>query len=285
MSKSTKTEIIYLGPAGTYTEIAAESLLAQDKNFSKTPKASILQVIEAVDNNNGNIGVVPIENAIEGIVRETVDNLVKTTSRVMITGEILVPISHCLISKSSDISKIDKIISKPEAIAQCRYFIANNIKDTVEKLAATSTSEAVRQLAELPENYAAIGTFKAAEIYGLKILARNINDEKDNLTRFVSLGAKVPTQTGSDKTSIALSVHNQAGSLVDILSVFKDNNLSLSYIESRPSKKVFGDYTFFIDFEGHIEDESVQRTIGKIAPLVSFYRFLGSYPKGTVIKI
>lgn len=291
MTKNIKTDtqhIVYLGPPGSYTEIAAESFIDKFDNsivFDKTLKSSILQVIEAVDNNSGNIGVVPIENSIEGIVRETVDNLAKTTSRVMITGEIIVPISHCLISKAENISKIDKIISKPEAIAQCQYYIANNLRDDVEKVSATSTSEAVKQLINLPENYAAIGTSKAAEIYGLNIIAKNINDEKDNLTRFVSLGAKVPEKTGKDKTSIAFSACNQPGALVDILAVFKENNLNLSYIESRPSKKVFGDYTFFIDFEGHIDDTEVQKTIGKIAPLVNFYRFLGSYPKGNIIKI
>ena len=286
--KKVKTQnILYLGPAGSYTEIAAECFMKNlnYSNLNKMPKSSILQLIGSVDNNSGNMGVVPIENSIEGIIRETVDNLVKTTSRVMITGEVIIPISHCLISKAEDISKIDKIISKPEAIAQCHYFIANNLKDGTEKIPASSTSEAVKQLVDLPENYAAIGTAKAAEIYGLKIIARNINDEKDNLTRFVSLGAKIPDQTGNDKTSIALSACNQPGALVDILMVFKENNLNLSYIESRPSKKVFGDYTFFIDFEGHIEDAGVQKTIGKIAPLVHFYRFLGSYPKGNVCKI
>ena len=285
MTKNTQIQnVIYLGPAGSYTEIAAESLIADlnYKDFDKTLKSSILQVIEAVDNNKGNIGVVPIENSIEGIVRETLDNLARTTSRVMITGEIVVPISHCLISKSENASKIDKIISKPEAIAQCRYFIDANLKDSVAKISATSTSEAVRQLVDLPENYAAIGTFKAAEIYGLKVIAKKINDEKDNLTRFVSLGSKVPARTGNDKTSIAFSACNQPGSLVDILAVFKENNLNLSYIESRPSKKVFGDYTFFIDFEGHIDDPEVQKTIGKIAPFMNFYRFLGSYPKNSL---
>lgn len=289
MTKITEFQnIIYLGPAGSYTEIAAENFMdiytSESSQYNKILKSSILQVIESVDNNSGDIGVIPIENSIEGIVRETLDNLARTTSRVMITGEIIVPISHCLISKEDDLSKIDKIISKPEAIAQCRYFIASNLKDNTEKISATSTSEAVRQLIELPEHYAAIGTSKAAEIYGLKIIAKNINDEKDNFTRFVSLGSKVTERTGNDKTSIALTAHNQPGSLVDILSVFKENNLNLSYIESRPSKKVFGDYTFFMDFEGHIEDAGVQKTIGKIAPLVSYYRFLGSYPKGNIVK-
>ena len=106
-----------------------------------------------------------------------------------------------------------------------------------------------------------------------------INDEKDNLTRFVSLGSSVPTPTGRDKTSIALSTRNQPGALVEVLCVFRENNINLSYIESRPSRRVFGDYTFFIDLEGHMEDENVQRAIGKIMPNINFYRFLGSYPR------
>lgn len=281
------TEVVYLGPAGTYTEIAAENLIKEKtdiKNFDKTPKATIIQVIKAVDNDRGKIGVVPIENSIEGIVRETVDNLITSTSRVMITGEIIVPISHCLMSKGNDIFKIDKVLSKDQALAQCLHFMAKHLKDGVEKIPVSSTSEAARQIAELPENYAAIASYKAAEIYGLNILAKNINDEKDNLTRFVSLGAKTLPRTGNDKTSIAFSARNESGALVDILLVFKENDINLSYIESRPSKKVFGDYTFFIDFEGHIEDENVQKTIGKIAPMINFYRILGSFPKGKTVS-
>ncbi len=281
MTKTEIKNIIYLGPEGSYTEIAADYAInnLSNHNFNRMLKSSILQVIEAVDNNSGDTGIIPIENSIDGIVRETVDNLIKTTSRVMITGEIIIPISHCLVSKSDNLAKIDKIISKPEAIAQCLHFIESNLHKDIEKISAPSTSEAVKNLIDLPENYAAIGTSKAAEIYGLKIIAKNINDEKDNLTRFVSLGSKTPERTGNDKTSISLSTCNKSGALVDILLLFKENNINLSYIESRPAKKVFGDYTFFIDFEGHIEDSNVQQTIGKMAPLINFYRILGSYPK------
>lgn len=272
--------IVYLGPKGSYSEIAANKaaeLLNYD-NFESMIQPSITKVIEAVDKNNNFIGVTPIENSIEGIVRETVDTLIKTTSRVTITQEIILPISHCLISKSKSTSNIDKIISYTQGLAQCQNFISNNFHN-VELVTALSTSEAVRQLVDLPENYAAIGSYKAAEIYGLNILARDINDEKDNLTRFICLGAYVPKPTGSDKTSIAISLCNQSGSLVNVLLAFKENNLNLSYIESRPSKRIFGEYTFFIDFDGHIEDENVQKTMGKIVPLINFYRFLGSYPK------
>jgi len=274
--------LIYLGPAGSYTEIAAEELVKtkQLDDFNRVIKNSIVKVIEASDNSNGDMGVVPIENSIEGIVRETLDNLIKTTSRVMITGEVLIPISHCLISKAENINEIDKVVSIPQALAQCRGFIETNL-GKAELLTATSTSEAVKQLSELPSNYAAIGSSKAAGLYGFKILAMGINDEKDNLTRFVSLGSGIPAPTGADKTSIALSLCNKPGALVDVLLVFKENNINLSYIESRPSRKVFGDYTFFIDFDGHIEDENVQKVIGKITPYINFYRFLGSYPRAS----
>jgi prephenate dehydratase len=283
MNTEIKEKILaYMGPEGSYTEIALEKAIKL-YGFEKTKKVmfpSIVQVIEYLDNNNGYAGVVPIENSIEGIVRETVDNLIRTTSRVMITGEIYVPISHCLISKTDNISSINKIISHPQALAQCIHFIKRTFPDGVEQIKETSTSEAVKNLIELPLDYAAIGTAKAAEIFGLKIIAKDINDEKDNMTRFVYLDSSTPKPTGDDKTSFAFSTCNKPGALVGVLQSFNESGINLSYIESRPSKKVFGDYTFFIDFEGHIEDENVQKTIGKIAPLVSYYRFLGSYPKG-----
>jgi len=276
--------LIYLGPAGSYTEIAAEKFMNTwgVKEFYRDIKNSIISVIEFMDNSNGNIGVVPVENSIEGIVRETIDNLVKTSSRVIITGETIVPISHCLISRSNTPESIEKIISIPQALAQCRSFLEKNFPQA-EKLTAKSTSEAVRQLKEMPDSYAAVGSSKAAELYGLNILFSRINDEQDNLTRFVSLGSSIPSPTGNDKTSIAISTNNRPGALVDILFIFKENNINLSYIESRPSKKVFGDYTFFIDFEGHMEDENIRRTIEKIIPYANFYRFLGSYPKAKAI--
>ena len=273
--------VIYLGPAGSYTEIAAEKFVERlgYNNFKFSSQSSILRVIQSIDNNNNCIGVVPIENSIEGIVRESIDNLVKTTSRVLITQEIVLPISHCLISKATNISGITKIMSISQALAQCQHFIAKTFPNEMELIPATSTSDAVRQLKDLPENYAAIGTYKASRIYGLNVIAEEINDEKDNLTRFVCLDSHIAESTGKDKTSIAFSTCNKTGALADILLAFKENGINLSYIESRPSKKVFGDYTFFIDFDGHIEDENVQKTIGKIAPLVRSYRFLGSYPK------
>ncbi|MCK7521219.1 MAG: hypothetical protein MZV64_27830 [Ignavibacteriales bacterium] len=189
--------IVYLGPKGSYTEIAAEKFikLTGIEEYKSEIINSITGVIESTDKNN-NIGVVPIENSIEGIVRETVDTLIKTTSRVTIVREILTPIAHYLISKAENMSRIDKIISHPQALAQCNGFIIKNFGN-IDLISASSTSEAARQLISLPDNYAAIGTYKASELYGLNILTQEINDEKDNLTRFVCLDSYIPKPTGN----------------------------------------------------------------------------------------
>lgn len=274
--------IVYLGPEGSYSEMAVDKIASLPKyeNYNLVRKSTITQVIETIDNDNTQTGIVPIENSIEGIVRETVDKLIRISSGIKIFHEIIIPVSHCLISKSNNISGIKNIISYTQGLAQCRNFIAKNFP-AVELIYADSTSGAVKQLLDLPENHAAIGPYKAAQIYGLNIIARDINDEKDNITRFVCLGSETPKPTGNDKTSIAISILNQPGSLLNILTAFKENNLNLSYIESRPSRKIFGEYMFFIDFDGHIENENVQKAMDKITPFIKLYKFLGSYPKSS----
>jgi len=273
-------KIVYLGPKGSYTEIAAKTILSDGKfeKFFHKIHNSIINVIKDVNENPNYTGILPIENSIEGIVRETIDNLLKTRNDLYITKEIIIPISHCLISKSKNINDIKKIMSIGQAIAQCSHYLASNFSNA-ELITTSSTSEAVRLLEEFPDDYAAIGNSLAAELYGFNILARKINDIQENKTRFVSLDSFIPISTGNDKTSIAFTASNEPGSLVNILLRFKESSLNLSYIESRPSKNVFGNYTFFIDFDGHIEDENVKETIDKITPLVSSYKFLGSYPK------
>ncbi len=279
--------VIYLGPEGSYCE-QATSYLLKDRDFdnsNKIMKSSIIQIIKSVDTEGDSLGIVPVENSIEGIVRETVDNLIKTSSNVVIIKELIMPIAHCLISKSDEISNVEKVISHPQALAQCRSFIEDNLRKNTEKISAPSTSEAVKRLAGLPDTHAAIGNCKAAEIYGFNILAKEINDIKENLTRFILLGSTISQSTGKDKTSIAFSTYNEAGALAKILNILEQHGINMSYIESRPSKKVFGDYTFFIDFDGHISDKNVEQAIEDITPLLNFYKFLGSYPKEQIITL
>jgi len=276
-------QIHFLGPEGSYCEIAVNKLVQllgySPNEIELVPGSSIKKVIENVDNLDKIIGVVPLENSIEGIVRETLDNLVKTSSKVMMNMEVIVKISHCLITKASRYDEIDTIVSHTQGLAQCNDFINRNFPDGVELKTATSTSEAVRSIMDKPGNWAAIGTKIAATHYSLPVLKEGINDQPENYTKFVLLDNKVADPTGNDLSTIAFSVRNKPGALVDILIPFTQNNINLCRIESRPSKKNLGDYLFFIDFDGHIEDEKVKDTIGKIAPNVDFYRFMGSYPK------
>lgn len=268
-------KILYLGPNGSYTQIAAEKLAA---NEDLVEINSIKKIIDAVDCNKNICGVIPIENSIEGIVRESIDNLVRTQDEnVQIINEVILPISHCLITKAGKINEIKKIYSHPQALAQCNNFITTNLPNA-EIIATSSTAEAVKQIANQDETFAAIANEKAAQIYQMPILMTEINDEKDNKTRFVLIGRNQLPKTGKDRTSFAFSTVNKAGALVDVMSVFKKYEINLSYIDSRPSKKEFGTYTFFIECEAYITDKNLQATLKEIEPLTTFVRFIGSYP-------
>lgn len=269
-------KILYLGPNGSYTQIAAEKLA---DNQELIPQSSIKKIIDNIDEDENLLGVIPIENSIEGIVRESIDNLVRTKdAKVQIIKEIILPISHCLITKAKNIEQIKKIYSHPQALAQCNGFIIKNLPN-VEIIATSSTAEAVKQIAKEDETFAAIANEKAAQLYQMPILKTEINDEQDNKTRFILIGRNQHPKTGKDRTSFAFSTVNKAGALVDVMSVFKKHDINLSYIDSRPSKKEFGTYTFFIECDAYIADENLNATLEEIKPLTTFVRFIGSYPK------
>lgn len=277
-----KTEILYLGPEGTYSEIAAKkffSTLDKSKyNLVKFP--SIRKMIEYIDKNPESIAVIPVENSIEGIVRETVDNIIKTQNEdIHAFKEIIIPINNCLVSKNTDITKIKTIYSYTQAIAQCQNWVLNTLGDDIKVITTSSTSEAAKLLCDKDDTHAAIASAETASIYHLNILAENINDENDNKTRFLCFGLERSEITGHDKTAIAFSTLNKAGALVDVLSIFKKYNLNLSYIDSRPSKKFLGNYNFFVDIDGHVYEEKVQKAIQEIIPMTSFYRFIGSFER------
>lgn len=272
-------KFIYLGPQGSYTEMALDKFIGSLDltNTEILNKNSIIKVIESVNSSENFIGVVPLENSIEGIVRETLDNLVR--SDLFIIAEEIIPVSHCLISKGNDINKIETVVSHPQALAQCQQYLNKELSPSLNLENASSTAIAVKSLLEFPANFAAIGTEKAAEIYGFNILDKAINDIPDNKTRFVMIDKKIHPPSGNDKTSIAFSTKNETGCLVNVLNIFKDKNISLCYIESRPSKKIFGEYIFFVNFEGHVKDRHVAEALELIKPMINFYRLLGSYPR------
>ena len=277
-------KLLYFGPEGSYTQRAmniAKDMLGLD-DYAVEPCAHINDVILQIDENEQYIGVIPIENSIEGVVRETVDKLVRTNNYVRIFQEVIIPVSHCLCNSTGDISKVRKIISHPQALAQCNGYITELRKRlgvNIEVSSVASTSYAAKSLMDLDETYAAISSPETAQMYGQRVLETSINDEKDNKTRFICIGRTYPKQTGNDRTSIAFTTLNRPGALVDVLSVLKEFDLNMSHIDSRPSKKILGEYMFYIDIDGHIEDAKVKTAFEKIKPYITFYRLLGAYPK------
>ena len=271
-------KIAFLGPEGTFTEEALIKYVKDLKEYEKIPISTIQDVIKSVDRGEACQGVVPIENSIEGSVNITQD-ILTFESDAKIIGEITIPIKHHLIGKKgTKIKNIKKILSHPHATAQCRIFLASKCGDC-EIIAANSTAEAVKKLLSSESDTAAIGTKIAAGIYGLEILFSDIEDNKENKTRFVIIGTIIPPKTGTDKTSIVCFLKkDKPGSLFNILKEFAERNINLTRLESRPAKKDLGDYVFMIDMEGHIHDKTIYEAIESLRNKVYLVKILGSYP-------
>lgn len=270
--------IAYLGPAGSYSEMAKD-LFCKHYGFEPCFQSlnTIKQVVEFVDENPNSLAVLPIENSIEGTVRETIDNLIKTKNEnIQILSELVMPIKHCLLSRTTELYSITGIISHPQALAQCQNFIHNEMPLHTTIIESVSTAEAARSLQDYNMTYAAIGSEKTAELYYLNILKDNINDDPDNRTRFVLIGDFKTPQVQNAKTALAFSTENRAGALLDVLQVFQHNGVNLSYIDSRPSKTQFSQYVFFVELEGHILDENVSKAIAEIKSKTEYFRLVGS---------
>lgn len=273
-------KIAYLGPGGSYTEMAKD-LFCERYGISAPlePMRTIKMALEFVDETPNSIAVLPIENSIEGAVRETIDNLIRTKNEnVRILSEMVMPIRHCLLSRTTEFSSINNVISHPQALAQCQNFIHNEMRHpTIIEVA--STAEAARSLQEYNLTYAAIGSEKTAEIYNLNVLKCNINDDPDNQTRFAIIGDFETPKTENDNTTLAFSTENKPGALLEILQIFHEHKINLSYIDSRPSKTKFGEYTFFVDFDGHMSEEKIQKVLEEVKSRTHYYRLVGSYER------
>lgn len=274
-------KLLFLGPKGSYSDFAKNTFIESlGFNCVSTNLKSISGVIKALKDENSEdiVAVIPIENSIEGIVRETLDNLVTLKKEgYKIIAETTMDVEHALIGYAQNKSDIKIIRSHPQALAQCKRFIHANFSDSLVEEATLSTSAAIKSLNQNENNIAAIGSVQCAKMYNIPIIETNINDEVNNKTRFILLGKFLPQQTGDDKTSITFSTENKAGALSKILTVLEEYNLNMSYIDSRPSKKELGEYVFYIDFEGHILDEKVQLAFEKIKPFVKMFYVIGSY--------
>ena len=271
----------YLGPEGSFTHQALSVYLSKlGKQKSQIVSfQTISQVVDAINSGKIISGVVPVENSIEGSIGETLDQLIRTSQKVTINHEIIIPIEHCLITRVKKINEVKKVIAHTQALSQCQTYLKRFLPD-VELEPVTSNSTGVKIVSEsINGNIAAIGPAMAAEIYNVPVFEKCINDEKENFTRFVLVGTDAPASTGSDKTTVAFGVpYDKPGTLVGVLNSFSKEKVNLSRIESRPSRKALGEYIFYIDLEAHREDSSLKRALSEVAPEFSFYRWLGSYP-------
>lgn len=267
-------KIGYLGPPASFTHQAAQLKFGSINKFIPLP--DIPSVFFEVEKGKAHLGVVPIENSTEGVVFTTLDMLI--TSPLFICDEIYLKISHCLLSKEADISKIKRVYSHPQVFAQCREWISKNLTNC--ELIETSSTSYAADIASKEDSSCAIASKLAGELYNLNILVEDIEDLRDNTTRFFVIGKEKGKPTGQDKTSILFSVKDRPGALHDMLKPFAEKKINLTKIESRPSKIRPWDYMFFIDFEGHIEDENVKIALGELENLCNYLKILGSYPMG-----
>src|SRR5690625_3203117 len=272
----------YLGPAGTFSEEAARKYQKRtwfEQHVVLCPERNIQELLYAVHEGKYEYGIVPVENSIEGSVVITLDMLVHEVD-LQIVGEEVLSVEHHLLAKPNvKLEHIQRILSHPQALAQCRHSLGRLGLDA-EMQAANSTAEAAKLVSENNEPWAAIGTELAAKIYGLKTLAKEIQDAKNNATRFLIVGRKKAAATGVDKTSIVLAFpKDKPGNLAGVLQQFASAGINLTKLESRPAKRSLGDYLFFIDLEGHRADANVKETLRTIEPVCALFRVLGSYPR------
>ncbi len=265
--------VAFLGPEGTFTQQAAFKHFGHA--IRAVPLPAIDEIFRAVESGACQYGVVPVENSTEGVITHTLDSFLR--SFLSITGEVSLRIHHNLMSKAEATSAVQEIFSHQQSLAQCREWLDRYLPN-VPRTAVSSNAEAARLAAEQP-GAAAIAGEVAAEIYGLPILERNIEDEPDNTTRFLIIGRNAVNPTGNDKTSLLLSTRNNPGALHGVLEPFARHGISMSKIESRPSRRVAWDYVFFVDVEGHRDQPPLAEALADIERQVTMLKILGSYPK------
>ena len=266
-------KVAYLGPESTFTHEAARRAFGASVGLE--PEATVADVFSRVERGEAEHGVVPVENSMEGAVTHTLDELMGSPLRIC--GEVYLPISQSLLSREGSLEEIRKVYSHPMALAQAGAWLRRELGHAT-LAEADSTAEAAR-LASEEGGAAAVGSALAAERYGLRVLARDVQDARTNATRFIVLGRSWAGPTGRDKTSVVFSFKNRPGGLRDALSAFAEEEIDIKRIESRPSRRRAWTYVFFADFEGHPEDERVKRALQKLEEHTTYLTLIGAYPE------
>ena len=264
--------VAFLGPQGTFTQAAAHKHFGH--SIVTVPLGAIDEIFREVESGQAHFGVVPVENSTEGVITYTLDMFGRSDLKVC--GEVDLRIHHHLLSKDAD-NDARRVYAHPQALAQCREWLNAHMPD-VERVAVSSNAEGARRAAE-EDGAAAVASEEAGDIYGLKVCCRNIEDDSDNTTRFLVIGRESCAPTGNDRTSLLVVGRNRPGMLHNLLGPFQRHGISMTRIESRPSRSGLWDYMFFIDIEGHAEDKSVAAALVAMRVDAVVVKVLGSYPK------
>ncbi|GBC99728.1 P-protein [bacterium HR17] len=265
--------VAFLGPFHSFSHLACEEHFGTF--VEPLPQRTIHDVFREVERGNADFGIVPAENVAEGPVGDTLDALLQTPLKIV--AEVLLEVNHCLLSKAADLAAVRRVYSRDIALAQCRQWLQNYLPQ-VELIAVASTAEGAERAATDAEG-AAIGPRRAADAYGLQVLAERIQDVPFNLTRFWVLGKRMTAPSGVDKTTIAFSVQHRPGTLYRALSAFARHHINLTMIASRPARHAPWEYVFFADFQGHVQDDPVQAALSELGKECLFLKVLGSYPE------
>ncbi len=265
-------KVAYLGPAGTFTHLASKRQFGPSTHYM--PESTIRAVFEAVTRGNVMYGVVPIENSTEGVVNHTLDMFID--SDLKIASEIMLGVSHNLLSKSGKKSDVKSIYSYPQATAQCRGWLNANYPGipVIEEL---STAAAAKRVSK-DRSAAAVASELAASVYKLKFVKKGIEDYKNNFTRFLVISRDSSPKSGKDKTSIMFSIKDKPGALYTILRHFAKHKINLTKIESRPSKRKAWEYIFFVDMEAHADNKNIKKALHEVKKECLYLKVLGSYP-------
>lgn len=277
--------IAYLEPMNSFSEIAKDEFCAKHNiTCFSTPIKTIKQIVEYVESNPDTLGILPVENTLDGTIRESLDCLIMAKNpNIRIVSEMILPIEYCLLSKTTEFYSITGLIATPRLLGKCQEFIQNELPRNLNIIEAPTMLESAHDLSNYNLTYSSIGNKKIAETCRLNILKENIHDDKNNMTRYILIGDIETKPTSNDKTTIAFRTDHTPGALLEILKVFLEYNINLSYISSRPSKVEPNEYIFIVNFDGHLRNTEMLKAIEEIKPKTSFFRFLGSYKTASSI--
>lgn len=264
--------VAYLGPQGTFSEMALSKQFGT--SVAALPGASIDEVFRAAETGAAAYAVVPVENSTDGAVGRTLDLLLATPLKIC--AEVVLRVQQNLMAKKASMKTLRKVYSHPQSLAQCRGWLSQNLPRAA-RVPAASNAEGAR-LAAREANAAAIGPELAAERYGLKILARSIEDDAKNRTRFLVLGGHEAGPSGKDRTSLVMTTHNKPGSLLELIASFSAAGVNMTRLESRPARTGQWEYYFYVDIEGHQQDPQVGKALAVLRDKAPFVKIFGSYP-------